>query len=227
MNADWLSLATRARMHAALADPARLSIVDMLRLGDMSPGEIAARLGMPSNLVAHHVGFLRREGLVTGTRSEGDRRRTYLRLTSSVPADPHVAPAYSPRRVVFVCTRNTARSQLAAALWAQESSIGAISAGTDPAPAVHEQTIAAARRHGLTLRGTVTRHVAQVARHQDLLVAVCDNAHEQLPGTTLDRLHWSVPDPVRDGSDAAFDRAVADLVVRISNLAPALVPGRR
>ena len=53
MNADRSSVAARARVHAALADPARLSIVDALRLGDLSPGEIAARLGMPTNLVAH------------------------------------------------------------------------------------------------------------------------------------------------------------------------------
>lgn len=222
MNADWSSVTARARIHAALADPARLSIVDALRLGDLSPGEIAAKLGVPTNLVAHHVGVLRREGLVHRTRSEGDRRRTYLRLSEAVPAEPRVVAAISARRVVFVCTRNSARSQLAAALWARSSRIPCLSAGTDPAPAVHELTLTTARRHGLRLGQPHTRHIAQVARPHDLLVAVCDNAHEHLPVTTLQRLHWSVPDPVPDGSEEAFDLAVADLSVRIGHLGPAL-----
>lgn len=224
MNADWSSVTVRARVYAALADPVRLSIVDMLRLGDLSPGEIAARLRIPSNLVAHHVGILRREGLVQRTRSEGDRRRTYLRLTGAVPAEPQAAQPICVQRLVFVCTRNSARSQLAAALWAKASPVAAISAGTDPAPAVHELTVAAAKRHGLRLQHACTRHVAQVARHHDLLVAVCDNAHEQLGATMLQRLHWSVPDPIPTGTSTAFDHAVAELSRRIRHLAPVVVP---
>ncbi|MFG2053250.1 aquaporin [Micromonospora sp. NPDC048930] len=80
MNIDPSSLAGRARIHAALGDPARLAIVDALTLGDASPGEIAHTLDMPTNLVAHHVKVLTDAGLVAKGRSEGDRRRTYLRL---------------------------------------------------------------------------------------------------------------------------------------------------
>ena len=40
--------AARPRVHAALADPARLRIVDALAVGDASPSELAAMLGMPS-----------------------------------------------------------------------------------------------------------------------------------------------------------------------------------
>jgi DNA-binding transcriptional ArsR family regulator len=68
-----LSLIRRAKIHAALGDPARLAIVDALGLGDASPGEIADGLGMPTNLVAHHVKVLQDAGLVVRTRSEGDR----------------------------------------------------------------------------------------------------------------------------------------------------------
>ena len=67
-------------MHAALADPARLAITDTLADGDASPSELAGMLAMPSNLLAHHLKVLEETGLVTRHRSEGDRRRIYLRL---------------------------------------------------------------------------------------------------------------------------------------------------
>ena len=73
----------RAAVHAALGDPARLRIVDMLLLGDLSPSELAAQLQMPSNLLAHHLKVLENAGVVSRHRSEGDRRRTYLRLAGS------------------------------------------------------------------------------------------------------------------------------------------------
>src|ERR1700758_5729023 len=81
MNVDeGHSLARRAAMHAALADPARLRITDMLADGDASPSELAAMVAMPSNLLAHHLRVLQEAGLVSRRRSDGDRRRTYLRL---------------------------------------------------------------------------------------------------------------------------------------------------
>ena len=80
MNTERLPLAERARIHAALGDPARLAIVDTLVAGDAAPGELGAALDMPTNLVAHHLKVLEDAGLVVRTRSEGDRRRTYVRL---------------------------------------------------------------------------------------------------------------------------------------------------
>ena len=65
--------------------------------------------------------------------------------------------------------------------------------------------------------------MAEVLRPDDLVVAVCDNAHEQLDDH-LDRLHWSVPDPARTGTDDAFDRAFTDLADRVDRLAPAVQP---
>jgi protein-tyrosine-phosphatase len=56
----------------------------------------------------------------------------------------------------------------------------------------------------------------------DLVVAVCDNAHEQLGDLTAPRLHWSVPDPARTATDAAFERAWRDLADRVDRLAPAV-----
>jgi ArsR family transcriptional regulator, arsenate/arsenite/antimonite-responsive transcriptional repressor / arsenate reductase (thioredoxin) len=212
----------RARIHAALGEPARLAIVDTLTLGDASPGEIGHTLSLPTNLVAHHVKVLSDAGLVVRTRSEGDRRRTYLRLVPETLALLGPPPLPAAPRVVFVCTRNTARSQIAAALWARRSRIPAASAGTDPADRVHPRAIRVARRHGLNLDQARTADVAEVVRRDDLVIAVCDNAHEHL--TAQPRLHWSVPDPAPVDTDAAFEAAYTDIAGRIDRLAPVLTP---
>ena len=70
-------------MHAALGDPTRLAVVDALVAGDRSPHELAETLGLPSNLLAHHLRVLQDAGVVARPRSEADRRRTYVRV---VPA---------------------------------------------------------------------------------------------------------------------------------------------
>ena len=218
MNVEWSSsVVERARVHAALGEPARLAIVDRLVLGDAAPGELSRALGIPSNLLAHHVKLLEQAGVVDRSRSEGDHRRTYLRLRPEALA--HLAPegvVHAPR-VVFVCTHNSARSQLAAALWARRSPVPAASAGTQPAQRVHPLAVAVARGRGLSLARARTAHVDEVLRPDDLVVAVCDTAHEHLD---VDRLHWSVPDPARTGTDEAFDRAFTDLAARVDRLAP-------
>jgi ArsR family transcriptional regulator, arsenate/arsenite/antimonite-responsive transcriptional repressor / arsenate reductase (thioredoxin) len=222
MTAELSRLERRARVHAALGEPARLAIVDMLAFGDASPGEIAAKLTLPTNLVAHHVNVLHDAGLVTRSRSEGDRRRAYLRLRPDTLAVLTPPPLRQPGRVVFVCTHNSARSQLAAGLWRARTGQPGASAGTQPAPRVHPKAITVARRHGLALGSARTTHVRDVVVDGDLVIAVCDNAYEDLTGPTRPRLHWSIPDPVRVGTDAAFEAAFTDLAARIDRLAPAL-----
>ncbi|MFG3299730.1 helix-turn-helix domain-containing protein [Micromonospora chersina] len=220
MDTELASLVGRARIHAALGDPARLAIVDALTLGDASPGEIANNLEMPTNLVAHHVKVLTDAGLVVRGRSEGDRRRTYLRLQPAALAALTPPPLAGVGRVVFVCTHNSARSQLAAALWKRRTNGRAASAGTKPAPRVHPRALAVAHRHDLDLDPVGTAHVNDIVRDDDLVIAVCDNAHEELTGPVRPRLHWSVPDPVRVDTDEAFEAAYADLADRVDRLAP-------
>ena len=225
MNGEISSLRARARIHAALGDPARLAIVDTLTLGDASPGEIGADLGMPTNLVAHHVKVLQEAGLIVRTRSEGDRRRTYLRLQPDALASLTPPPLRDADRVVFVCTHNSARSQLAAALWRDRVGGQVASAGTEPAARVHPRAVAVAHRHGLHLDPTRTAQVSDVVHDGDLVIAVCDNAHEDLTTTDLTttarpQLHWSVPDPVRVDTDDAFEAAYTDLAGRIDRIAP-------
>jgi len=209
-------------LHAALSDPARLRIVDTLSVGDAAPSELAGLLGMPSNLLAHHLRVLEGEGLITRTRSEGDKRRSYLRLVPEV-LDELAPPALRPVvRVLFVCTANSARSQLAAALWRHASPVPATSAGTHPTERIDPGALAAAERHRLPLRRLRPRALSDVHGSDDLIVTVCDLAHEEL-GDRAD-LHWSVPDPARTGTTAAFDRAYDELTRRVSDLAPRLRP---
>jgi protein-tyrosine-phosphatase len=221
MNAEQISdLARRASVHAALADPARLRITDTLLAGDASPSELAAMLGMPSNLLAHHLHVLEQAGVITRRRSEGDRRRTYLQLVPG-SLDALAAPPASPaRRVLFVCTANSARSHLAAALWRRASTVPAASAGTHPAAAIDPGAIAAATRRHLPLPRLRPRHISDVRHDDDLVITVCDLAHEELGRAAA--LHWSIPDPVPAGDPGSFDKALDHLADRVGRLAPRL-----
>ena len=214
-------LARRAAVHAALADPARLQIADTLLLGDASPSELAAMLGMPSNLLAHHLHVLEQAGIITRRRSDGDRRRTYLQLIPGALESLTHPAARTVRRVLFVCTANSARSHLAAALWRRTSSLPATSAGTHPAAQIDPGAVAAARRHHLPMRRLRPRHIGDVWQDGDLVITVCDLAREELGRQAA--VHWSVPDPVPAGDPASFDAAVAELSYRVQRLAPRLV----
>jgi protein-tyrosine-phosphatase/DNA-binding transcriptional ArsR family regulator len=218
---DSSDRARRAAVHAALADPGRLAIVDHMMSADASPSELQASLSMSSNLLAHHLKVLEGAGLIRRLRSEGDRRRTYLRLNHA--ALEGLVPRVGERvnRVVFVCTQNSARSQLATAIWHRRSSVPAASAGTHPAPKVHPEAIAAARRRNLPIRARRPQHLSDVLLPTDLVIAVCDNAHEELPAD-LRRLHWSIPDPVRASRRDAFDHVLDDLAERIDRFASTL-----
>jgi protein-tyrosine-phosphatase/DNA-binding transcriptional ArsR family regulator len=220
MFGEGSELHRRADVYAALGDPARLAIVDSLVLGDRAPGELGEVLGLPSNLLAHHLRLLEQAGLIERGRSEADRRRTYVRFLSSALPAPPTSIVTAPR-VLFVCTHNSARSQLASALWARRSTVPVASAGTHPSQRVHRRAVSLARRHGLRLEDARTFHVSEVLRPDDLVVAVCDSAYEEL-GPAADRLHWSVPDPVRVDTAAAFERAYEEIEQRVGRLVDAV-----
>ena len=213
-------LERRARSHAALADVTRLRIVDRLSVSDAAASELGALLDVPSNLLAHHLKVLQDAGLITRHKSEGDGRRTYVALApEAVATQVHDSDAFArPPRVLFVCTANTARSHLAAALWRRTSSISAASAGTHPGDRIHEGAAAAAVRHGLDLPDVTPTTLVDAERDGDLIIAVCDRAHEELGG--IDWAHWSIPDPVTAGGAHAFDQAVELLAGRVAALAP-------
>jgi protein-tyrosine-phosphatase len=223
-----ISLERRASVHAALGEPVRLSIVDRLVVGDGSPGELADQLGLATNLMAHHLGVLKEAGVIRRVQSEGDRRRSYVQLCLDDPIVRGALVGGSPhlpvdvRRVVFVCTANSARSQLAAATWNRTSALPATSAGTHPAARVHPRTVAIGRRHGLRLGRAVTRDFADVVSSDDLVVTVCDNAYEEIPAERT-HVHWAIADPVRIDTDEAFETAYDDITRRVEQLADSLI----
>ena len=214
------SLASRAAVHAALADSARLRITDALADGDASPKELGAMLAMPSNLLAHHLRVLEQARIITRRRSEGDRRRSYLQLVPSTLQSLTGLATRTAPRVLFVCTANSARSHLAAALWRQASTIPAESAGTHPAAAIAPGAIDAAARHHLPLPRRRPRHITEVQHDDDLVITVCDLAHEELGDVAA--VHWSVPDPLPAGDPGSFDAALAEMVDRVERFAPRL-----
>lgn len=221
MNIDlnW-SLEARALKHAAFADAGRLRIVDLLARGDLSSSELQNELGITSNLLAHHLRVLEEAAVIDRHRSEGDRRRSYVTLRPGAFDGLASGSVISARRVIFVCTANSARSQLASALWAQASRVPSISAGTHPAARIADGAFAVATANGLDLPDREPQLLGLVA-DDDFVVTVCDNAREELGATA--QAHWSVPDPVRLGDRASFDRAFADLQRRVDDLAPRMV----
>jgi protein-tyrosine-phosphatase len=218
---DHPTLERRAALHQALGDPHRLAIVDALAFGDRSPSELAAALDIRSNLLAHHLQTLSHAGLIDTLHSGGDRRRRYVTLRRDALDELHLPPAPQPSLVLFVCSANSARSPIAAALWRRQSAVPAASAGTHPAQQTHPLAIEAAARAGLDIAADTPRAIDAIEARPDLLITVCDEANEELPNLgDVPRLHWSVPDPVPLGNAEAFEQAVDTLTRRIEALTP-------
>ncbi len=210
----------RAAVHAALGEPVRLAIVDDLAVSDRSPKELAARFSVPTNLLAHHLDVLEDVGLIERFVSAGDRRRRYVRLVRAPLAGLGVATA--PRRpageVLFVCSHNSARSQLAAALWTARTGGTATSAGTHPADRVHPGAIAAASPRRV---GPEPRRRPACSRPTDRPTSWSRCATRRTRNSIPDPSwwHWSLPDPVEDGRAAAFDAVITELDDRIRAVA--------
>lgn len=128
----------------------------------------------------------------------------------------------NPTRVLFLCTHNSARSQMAEgllrALAAQTGAgdFAAFSAGTE-VTRVNPLAIAAMDEIGIDIRGQRSKHLREfLAQPFDVVITVCDNANESCPvfPGAASRLHWSLPDPsAAHGTDAerlAAFRAVRD-----------------
>ncbi len=217
-------LKERASIHAAMGDPHRLAIADALSLSDRSPSSLGAALGIESNLLAHHLDILERAGLIERIQSKGDRRRRYLHLNRDALDTLGSAAPLHANALLFVCTHNSARSQLAAALWNQASEASAESAGTHPTGRVHPHAVATAARHGLDLSEARPQALEEIAVPHDLIVTVCDRAHEELQPLDTPVLHWSIPDPAEIGTPSAFEAAFQAIRKRVTALAPLVVP---
>ncbi|MCB0969470.1 MAG: helix-turn-helix domain-containing protein [Ilumatobacter sp.] len=203
----------RAEIHAALGDPLRVAITDELSRSDRAPIELSRLLDVAPSLMAFHLDTLERAGVIERVVSAGDRRRRYVRLLPGQLELIASPPAAATGPVLFVCTHNSARSQLAAAAWRADHGGEASSAGTEPADAVHPGAVAAAARaRRQRARPYRSRRGARTGAGSTI-VTVCDLAHEHLP--TVPGWHWSIPDPAADGTDAAFDHALDLIRARI------------
>ena len=133
----------------------------------------------------------------------------------------------APRRVLFMCTGNSARSQIAEALLRERggAEYEARSAGSDPAGGVHPLTLRVLAEDGAggaASRAVPTGVEAYIDEEWDCVITVCDRARETCPAFPRARrtLHWSVPDPAAagGGEDArleAFRAAREDLRARV------------
>ena len=195
-----------------------MAIIDLLSNAHLASGELAAELGIPSNLLAHHLRVLEEAGLVLRRRSEGGGRRTYVTRSSACACDDFIGAGRRarPHKVAFVCSQNSARSQLAESYWRTISDIPVVSGGTHPASRVRPRAVAVGRRHGLDLTAARPRLATDVLNGDELMIAVCDRAYEDFDSHPL---HWSIPDPALAENAEAFEWAYDDITGRITRLA--------
>lgn len=226
-----------------LGDPRRWAILSALADTDRRVAELTVLVGERQNLVSYHLRELREAGLVSSRRSSFDGRDTYYRahldrcrdaLRASAAAlhpalrlvpDEPVSPrrrGKSPR-VLFLCTGNSARSQMAAALLEHRSdgAIAARSAGSHP-KALHPLAVQVMAKRQIDISGNTTTHLRRYARsHFDRVITLCDKVREvcpELPGNPA-TAHWSLPDPAAgDGGIDAFERTADELTERVDHL---------
>lgn len=238
--------------------PVRWRLLSELARSDLRVHELTALAGQPQNAVSYHLARLRAGGLVATHRSSADRRDSYYRIDLArcrrllaetgdalhpglLPAAPPPAsrtgmlPA-SPAPVLFLCTGNSSRSQIAEALLQQAGGdrVQAVSAGSHPKD-VHPDAVRVLREYGIDWSGRRSKHLSEfAARHFEVVITLCDRVREvcpEFPGGPV-AAHWSIPDPATAGGGGdgypAFRATAADLSTRIGFLTQrlALSPAR-
>jgi protein-tyrosine-phosphatase/DNA-binding transcriptional ArsR family regulator len=230
-----------------IGDRHRWALLSHLARGDRRVGELTQLVGEPQNLVSYHLRELRDAGLVSSRRSSFDGRDTYYRLNvdrcgalfCDSAAALHPALQLTPRlvtpprrsgrapRVLFLCTGNSARSQMAEALTEDRSehAIQARSAGSHPKQ-LHPNAVRVMAERGIDISGNTTKHFRRYTRgHFDYVVTLCDKVREVCPEFPGDptTIHWSMPDPAAEGAIdtetyPAFQQTADELETRIPQL---------
>lgn len=227
-----------------LADDTRWTVLRALRLSDYQAGELAEHVQLPQNLVSYHLGLLRQAGIVHTHRSEADARVLYYSLDlpamqaalQLIGADLHLSLAPRTQHVpggivVFLCTGNTARSQMAEG-WLRQLSQGRVpvrSAGTQPRN-LHPLAVRAMAEAGVDIGYQRAKPISEISMEQPaVVITVCDRAREVCAAqlTAPVQLHWSIPDPVRADEQspealAVFRSVRDDVRVRVEGLLAAL-----
>ena len=224
--------------------PVRWRLLSELAGSDWQVRELTARAGLPQSLVSYHLGQLRAGGLVVARRSSADGRDAYYsidlarcgELLTAAGASLHpglrLVPEPAPRlraraRVLFLCTGNSARSQIAQAICEQLAGpmVTAASAGSRPKP-LQPNAVRVMREDGIDISSRESKHFSALhGQRFDYVISLCDRVREvcpDFPGPP-ETIHWSIPDPAaRGGSDAetypAFRALAAELRTRIGFL---------
>jgi ArsR family transcriptional regulator, arsenate/arsenite/antimonite-responsive transcriptional repressor / arsenate reductase (thioredoxin) len=230
-----------------LSDPVRWQLVVELGRSDRRVGELVQLVRKPQNLVSYHLAELRQAGIVTARRSSADGRDVYYRADlfrcrdllgaaglslhpglSLAPTPPGDVEARRPRpRLLFLCTGNSARSQIAEALVEHRSagSVEAHSAGSQPKP-LHPNAVRVMAERGIDIAGRPTKSLTRFARTRfDRVVTLCDKVREicpEFPGTPI-AAHWSIADPAAAGDSdkatyAAFQLVADEIEARVALL---------
>ncbi len=128
----------------------------------------------------------------------------------------------TPLRVLFLCTGNSARSQIAEKILNRKGRgrFVAESAGSQPAKVVNSLAIDALERHGFFWTGGQPRSVETLVNGDwDFVITVCDGAKEAcpiFPGQPV-IAHWGMPDPAAvEGTDTEKRRAFDDTLMLVS-----------
>jgi protein-tyrosine-phosphatase/DNA-binding transcriptional ArsR family regulator len=233
--------------------PVRWQLLGELARSDRQVRELTALVGQRQSLTSYHLGQLRVGGLVTMRRSSADGRDTYCSLNLPlyrerlaeagaalhpglrlVPAEltppaggPGRPPARPPVRVLFLCTGNSARSQMAEAILERQggSRIETVSAGSHPKE-LHPNAVRVMRERGIDISGARSKHLGEfVEQRFDYVISLCDRVREvcpDFPGPPA-MVHWSMPDPSAEAaadqdSYPAFVRTADELNTRIQFL---------
>jgi ArsR family transcriptional regulator, arsenate/arsenite/antimonite-responsive transcriptional repressor / arsenate reductase (thioredoxin) len=238
--------------------PVRWRLLGELARSDRRVRELTALVGQPQNLVSYHLGKLRSAGLVSARRSSADGRDAYytveldrfgellaatgqavhpgLRLAPVVSAGPASHPA-AAARLLFLCTGNSARSQIAEALAVARSQgrAEAFSAGSRPKP-LHANTGRVVRERGIDPGCRASKHLSLFTAEQfSHVITLCDKVREVCPDFPghPGYIHWSIPDPAASGADdqatlPLFREVAAKLETRVTYLLAGIgaLPGR-
>jgi len=222
-----------------LAEPKRWQLLTALASSDRRVGELCELLDLPQNLVSYHLKALKEGGLVSSRRSSFDGRDTWYRIDlarvatllgdAGAALDPSLqlapapaGPVWGRPKVLFLCTGNSARSQMAEALLEHRSvgRVAARSAGSDPKP-LHPLAVRTMAERGIDISANTSKHVRRFSRVRfDRVITLCDKVREvcpELPGEPV-TAHWSTADPAAEGDLAAFERTADQLEARIDAL---------
>ena len=233
------------------ADPLRWRLLRELAHSDRRVRELCALLDRPQSLVSYHLAKLHAAGVISKRRSTADGRDSYYALDLPrcsdllaesgselhpglrLSASPDRVRRADPSRILFLCTGNSARSQIAEALTGRLSggAVVARSAGSDPKP-LHPLAVRVMHERGIEIADWHPKHLGQFAADRfDSVITLCDRVREicpEFPGNP-GPIHWSIPDPSREGSTEeeayrAFERTADELAVRIPFLLDQIAP---